>query len=307
MLGRRFVARSIRLRALLKRTRIIGAAGIAALLHGECAMATWIGDVEASFFYDNNVNRAQRESDILSDSALLVRATGGRYFQLTDRTSLSLTASASREEHHRYSGLSNFGIGPAFALRTKLGVGTAAPWLRLSGSVLRLEYDNDLRTGWHSTAVVGAGQRVTERLDLRAELRYENRNADRTGPGVRGISGAAFDVEGVSAALAGTFAITGETLLTFGYTHRVGEVVSSTRRNSAIFAVSKAITPDPVFGPDFVAYTLDARSKIIDLGLSHALGARTSANVFFTRNLTYGDGGNNYYSSAIGISVLHAF
>jgi hypothetical protein len=49
------------------------------------------------------------------------------------------------------------------------------------------------------TLAAGAGKRFTERLDLRIELQFERRTADRKQAVVRGISGAAFDLDGWSA------------------------------------------------------------------------------------------------------------
>ena len=158
------------------------------------ARAEWFADAGTAFFHDDNVSRAQRGSDIRSDHALVVHASGGYYMQLTDRTGATLAATVRREQFSHYPGLSHVGVGPSASVRTKLGLGPAAPWARLEASALRLEYDNDVRTGWLFGLAGAAGMRVHERLDVRAELRLERRNADREQQIVRAISGAAFDL-----------------------------------------------------------------------------------------------------------------
>ena len=118
---------------------------------------------------------------------------------------------------------------------------------------------------------------------------------------------AAFDLDSVSLSLGADYMLTPATLISLGYTHRKGDVVSSTRRNRQIFVVSEAIAPDPAFGPGVIAYRLDARSHIFELGLSHAIGSRLSANLGVARSLTYGRGGNDYYGSRVSASLLYSF
>ena len=271
------------------------------------ARAEWIADAEAAYVFDDNVSRAQRESDIRSDAAFLLRTGGGYYFQLTDRTGATVGANLQRSHHVRYSGLSSTGIGPYASVRAKLGLGPDAPWVRLSASALRQEFDNDIRTGWLFSIAGAAGVRVNERVELRTELRLERSRADRTQAIVPGISGAAYDLDSASVSFGGDFMLSRDAVISLGYTYRTGDVVSSTRRNRAIFTASSAIAPDPAFGPDIIAYRLDAQSHVFDVRLSHALGNRASVNVGFGRSLTYGDGGNNYYSSNVNASLLYTF
>jgi hypothetical protein len=271
------------------------------------AQAEWFGAAETALTFDDNVSRAQRESDIRSDTSLLLRATGGYHHQLDGKTGVSLSLRAEREWFFRYEDLSAVRAGPMVAVRTKLGTGAQAPWLRLSTSALRLEHDDDLRTGWLFEIAAAGGARLTERLGLHAEARLEKRRADDSEPVSRRISGAVFDIDGWSASVGGDYALSRATLVSFSYSYRKGDVVSSTRRNAAIFAASDAIARDPAFGPDVIAYRLHARSHVLDLGVSHALSERTSINVALGRSFTYGEGGNDYYGNRASVSLLFDF
>jgi hypothetical protein len=156
--------------------------------------------------------------------------------------------------------------------------------------------------------VAGAvGMRVSERIELRTELRLERSRADRTQALVPGISGAAYDLDSASVSFGGSYMLNRDSVVSLGYTYRTGDVVSSTRRNRTIFTESSAIAPDPAFGPDIIAYKLDAESHVFDARLSHALGNRASVNVGVGRSLTYGNGGNHYYSSNVSASLLYNF
>ena len=167
--------------------------------------------------------------------------------------------------------------------------------------------DNDVRTGWLYSVAAAIGVRIDERIDVRAEARFERSRADRAQPLVRGISGAAYDLDSAALSLVADYMLTRATVVSFGYTYRNGDVVSSTRRNRAIFGVSDAIARDPAFGPDIVAYRLDAHSHVVEARVSHALGERTSANIGVGRSFTYGDGGNNYYGTSVTASLLYNF
>jgi hypothetical protein len=296
--------------AIVSKAASFAAAALAmsALLGASQARAEWIADAEAAYVFDDNVSNAQLERDVRSDAAFLVRASGGYYFQLSDRTGATLNATLVREEHVRYSGLSHTGFGPSASIRTKLGVGVDAPWVRLSASALRREFDDgDLRTGWLFAVAAAAGVRVQERVGLRAEARLERQLADRKEPLSERFSGAAFDLDSATLSLAADYTVSRATTVSVGYSYRSGDIVSSTLRNAAIFSASEAIARDPAFGPDVIAYRLNANSHVFDLRLSHALGKRMSVNFGFGRALSYGDGGNNYYRSSVTTSLLYDF
>lgn len=277
------------------------------LLGSVHAQAEWFGSAATAVTFDDNVSRAQRSSDIRSDHSFLLHAVGGYHHQLDGNSGISLSMQAEREWFVHYEDLSAVRVGPAVALRTKLGLGPQAPWLRLSASALRLEHDDDLRRGWLFEIAAAGGARLTERLALFGEARMEKRRADHSEPVVRNISGAVFDIDGYSASVGGDYALSRATAVSLSYSYRVGDVVSSTRRNAAIFGASDAIARDPAFGPDVIAYRLRARSHVLDLRVSHALGERTSINLSMARSFTYGNGGNDYYGNRVTASLLVDF
>ena len=96
------------------------------------ARAEWFADAGTAFFHDDNVSRAQRGSDIRSDHALVVHASGGYYMQLTDRTGATLAATVRREQFSHYPGLSHVGVGPPCGGRSRqqFGVGLVENPLR---------------------------------------------------------------------------------------------------------------------------------------------------------------------------------
>jgi len=270
------------------------------------ATADLIADLEAGLLHDSNLNNAELKQDIRSDTALTASLSAGQFIQLDENHSLTVTADLKSEVYHRYSGMSNLSAGGTLALRRKFGIGAAAPWLRLSASAARLEFKNDVRDGWLYRAALAGGKRLAERWDLQAGYSIERRTGDHaTASG--SLPGNVFDLKNQSLTFDVRYSLSEKTLLFAGYTWRDGDVVSTSAPNAKIFRGSTAITPDPVFGANARAYKLDATSHIANVGVSQALGSRSSLNVSYQRQITHGDGDNNYYKNIFAATYSHSF
>jgi hypothetical protein len=68
---------------------------------------------------------------------------------------------------------------------------------------------------------------------------------------------------------------------------------------------SSALTPDPAFGSDYIAYRLSgATTWDFIAGMSLALSDYSSANLAVGRALTYASGGIEYQSTQINASII---
>jgi hypothetical protein len=88
---------------------------------------------------------------------------------------------------------------------------------------------------------------------------------------------------------------------------RDGEVVSTTRRNAAIFAGSKALAADPPFGRDFFAYKIDATVHLLSAGLSVALGPHASVSVGHEHWIGQAHGGLDYKNDIVRLGFPYRF
>jgi hypothetical protein len=276
------------------------------LLHVRPAGADWIADVEAGLVYEDNVNLADRERDTLSDTALGASLSAGGLAHVTDSSVVSLTGDVIGAGYTRFTGLSNLYLGATAAFRTRFGLGPAAPWVRVAGSAARLEYREDVRDGWRYRAVAGAGTRFGERWDVRVEYAFDHRTADHE-LAVTRLPGDVFDQTSHTIS-ARVDHLHSRALVAFaGYALRLGDVASTTPRNPALFGVSSAVTPDPAFGPDAVAYKIDATTHILSVGLSFALGEQASFNLGYERQIGLGDGGIDYHNNVFRASFLYSY
>ena len=271
------------------------------------AAADWIADVDAGVIYDNNLNNAELERDIRSDSALTASLSVGQVLQLDTDHSLAVTADLKSELYKHHSGMNNLTAGATLSLRRKLGLGAAAPWLRVSASGARLQFDESLRDGWLYRAGAAAGKRFAERWDVQVAYGFEKRTADNARPVIAALPGNVFDLRSHSLSLDLRYSASDTILLFAGYSWRNGDVVSTSVPNAKIFRASTALARDPVFPVGNFAYTLDAISHHAVVGVSVALNSHSSVNLSYARQITYGAGDNNYYKSLFAASYSYSF
>jgi hypothetical protein len=217
-----------------------------------------------------------------------------------------LRAEARGAGYDEYSGLDRVAVGASISLQRKAGLGLTAPRFGLQAAWLAEDYSEPVRDGDTLLVSLSAGKRFDERLAASLVAAYDRR-AQRDGfPSVPGIPGRPFSLQGRSLAAEASYAL-GESALVFGaLALRHGDVVSSTRRNFAIFRASTDIAPDPAFGPDFIAYRLTgARTRTWSLGLSWALGARASLNAAIARDATRVSGGLDYDGSLYSVALVY--
>ena len=282
--------------------------GLALVLCAAQALAAPLDDFGVELVYDDNLTRAQLGRDIKGDLALAVSTSGGPRLQLTDHDSLALKGTLAGTKYRHYDGLDNINAGLALGYRHKFGLGPYVPQFALTGSATRLEYDNRLRDGWLYAAEAEASKRVSDRLALRAFVRSERREADempeRVVPFIRAN---VFDLRSRSAGIGAEFACSPRYLVSLGYAWHRGDIVSTTQRNLPIFLASSAIAPDPVFGDNTYAYTMQARTRVVSIGLSREVGRQASVSLGYEYRDSRADGGIDYSGNLFRATYLYGF
>lgn len=265
------------------------------------ARAEWLIDADAGALFDSNVNNGYEQRDIRADGALTFNGAGSYLATLSGSDSITLSADARSEVYHRFHGLNVIGGGGTAVYRHKFGLGSEAPWIRLSAAVAADDYRSDLRDGDRIALVAELGRRLSTTFDAAFGLTYERRYAKNDEPVVPGISGAVFDLRGQSVYARAGYAIDDRLLVGAEFTLRRGDVVASTRPDLAIFRASEAIAADPTFGPDFFAYRLRGTTATVELTASWALDDRSSLNAAYIDERTDSAGGIVYRSHSANI------
>ena len=261
-------------------------------------------DAQAAVSHDSNLPRALSRADILSDSALNLAMSGSYYFAPGGRDVATLAVDAHASQFRQFHGMSNAALGGTASWRRKLGLGAFVPWARVSGSFAHETYGESIRNGNRAGVTIEAGKRLSERLELAGGGGFDRYRADRVVQVVPGLSGDAFSLKGRSLFGRADYALS-ESWLGFARVGaRRGDVTASTRRDPEIFEYSSAVTPDPAFGPDYIAYRLTGTTWDFSAGVSFATTDRSSLNFTVTRALTYGAGGLDYQSTLFNAGFI---
>jgi len=272
------------------------------------AGAEGIVSAEAAVSHDNNLSRALSAGDIVSDTASNLAASGGFYFALGERDAVTMTADLGVSEFRRFNGMNNVALGGTASWSRKFGLGASAPWTKVSASFAREQYGESIRDGTRSNFTLRAGQRLSERLELSGGGSFERYRADNVVNVVPGLSGDAFSLQGRSLFARADYALNDRWIGFARVAARRGDVTASTRRDPEIFEYSNAVTRDPAFGSDYIAYRLSGTTTWNFLaGASLALGDHSSANLAVTRALTYASGGIEYQSTQVNASFIVSY
>jgi hypothetical protein len=221
---------------------------------------------------------------------------------------VGVTGEAKGESYDRYTGLNNISLGATFALRKKWALGPFAPWTGLSLSSAHLNYANNIRNGWRHQLAIRGGDRVLERLNVRAEYMYERRTANTLAPDQPGISGDTFSQKNHSVTINTDYTLDDSIFLTGGILLRRGDVVATASETANMIASAEAISADLVFGnPHLYAYKLKGSTRGVDLGLNIAMARKHVLRASISRFLTHATGDNDYAKTVQMVSWNYNF
>jgi hypothetical protein len=201
--------------------------------------------------------------------------------------------------------MNSVALGGTASWGRKFGLGAFVPWTKVSASFAGEQYGESIRNGLRSNFMLRVGQRLSERLELSGGGSFERYRADDVVNVVPGLSGDAFSLLGRSVFARADYALNERWAGFAGVAARRGDVTASTRLNREIFEYSNAVTLDPAFGSDYIAYRLSGTTTWDFIaGASLALGDYSSANLAVARAITYASGGLEYQSTRINASII---
>jgi hypothetical protein len=261
------------------------------------ARSDWILAASAALNHDNNVGNAESTASMVADSHAEANASLLRQIPFGAGFSLTAGGDLTGQLYDHLSGLNNASIDGMLALKKKWGLGAFAPWSRVGVSVGRVEYDDRYRDATLYSAAVEAGKRLDDRWNLWAKYAFELRSAAPAESDIYGVSSDVFSQHGQSFKVGVQYSLSERISLSFGFLWRYGDVISTTQPGADIFANSKAVAPDPTFGPDAYAYRLAGTTFGGRLGLEYSLTAHSLIGFGFQRLDTHARGGNNYGDS----------
>ena len=271
------------------------------------ARSDWILAGSAALNHDNNVGNAENYPSVVADSRAEAKVSLLQQIPLDDGFNFAAGGDLSGERYDHLSGLNNAAVEGMLSLKKKWGLGAFAPWSRAGISVGRVDYDDGYRDATLYAASLEAGKRLDERWNLWAKYVFEVRRAAAGESEIYGVSSDAFSQRARSFGLGVQYSLSERLSLNLGSLLRHGDVISTTQPGAAIYANSKAVAPDPTFGPGAYAYRLDGTTFGGRLGLEYSLGAHNLIGVSFQRLDTHAQGGNNYGNSMPELTWSYQF
>lgn len=260
---------------------LLGVFSISASTLSHAEWVEWVLDPTVELRNDSNINLSAFSADEESDTTLRLALEGGRYYQISDRSRLRLTANLEAQNYDEFDLLNSVAISGKIAVIHKLGLGKKAGWISPHLTFGYNDVKDDIRSGNFSDLGITAGKRLSDRFDMSASLVYSKAKGKEGPQIVPTISSDVFDQDHWTASLQGNFLITNRLLLLAAIKHFDGDFVSACTVGNVGTVLAKekveAITADAVFGG--CVYRLNGDGNSASLDLSYATGRHSSLNI----------------------------
>jgi hypothetical protein len=229
-------------------------------------------DSEIAYTNDDNVTRAQRDSDILNDQFVSVSA-GLTYVGWLNMNHRVIYRGFLRAEiYDKYDGLSNNTAGVNLNYQYRAAGTITAPTYGAFIKAAIAEYDSDLRDSNLYSAGVSWRKPFSDRITFTTILAGNVRDSDST----------VFDTKEVSLLANVDYLIGSRWTLYLTLNYLDGDVVSTAVPGLAVVNAAEAINADDAFGgaaANRFAYRLDAQTNVVTLGTNISFGEQHSLDV----------------------------
>ncbi len=214
--------------------------------------------------HDDNVSRANRSTEQLSDSAYNINF-GKRLLNVSlgEHSRLLANAFAGGEKFRRYSGLDRVFAGADAEYQYRTSGSFGAPTFGVFGNFTAEQYESNLRDGHRFSGGVSVSKPLTDRISLFGALSRNWRYA----------KSAVFDAKDYSARLNLDYALTAQSTLYLTGEYRYGDIFSSGRSSLENIDIADVLVRDDVFTREqFFNYRFEGRTILLTVGYSLPLG-----------------------------------
>jgi hypothetical protein len=257
-------------------------------------------DVSVGYTYDDNVTRADLDSDIESDSILSIDASAAYKLPFNEISYFSLKGSLAVNQYLDFTKLSNtrLGIHGSYHLRPSSGYTAARYFARLTFESRM--YDSDQRDGSATEIELGLGKRLTDLVSLRAGYIKEDVDADHI----------VFEAENDRLYVDVDFRTSRENTVyvTLGYLD--GDLVTTAPVRPQLQAEYTYWVVDDAFtdlNPQRWAYRLTGSAMSLRLGDNFSLGSNQAIDGSIFYYDAESDGSSSYTGLIYNVNYLYRF
>ncbi len=291
----------------------VAAVGMAlAAMLAPSAYANNFLDLTVGVHSDDNVTRGFLSSDIHQDQSAELALSGGKLFQLTPANSVTAIGSVTTTRFAELSGLHSNSLSLGGTYQYKFGLGAYAPVM--VGALIWTHHDSHSQTRDREVAEleISYGKRLSALWNLTAGVTYEVSKGihdARRHASIYSTRNDIYDFNQGSVFAGADYTLNNYAVVSASYTFGDGYVVSSALApNPGLGSISRALTADhavrPPVGRKQVAYTLPARTHLVEVNYSHPVGRDSSVNVGISRQIVKARQGVDYTNNRISLRFI---
>jgi hypothetical protein len=241
----------------------------AALLACVSARAVPI-DVEAAYTFDDNVTRAQRDSDIFDDKFLSLQV-GTSFLQWLNQNNRLIYRGFLRGEFYdEFDKLSNATAGVSATYQYRASGAFTSPTYGAFVKVSITEYDkSELRDSDLLNVGVSFRKPFTDRIVYSAILSFNKRDSEST----------VFDTSEISLLQNIDYALGERWTMYLTHNYLDGDITSTAVPWLKIVNIADAINADDAFDSGRFAYRLDAKTHVVTVGTNFRVNERNSLDL----------------------------
>jgi hypothetical protein len=256
-------------------------------------------DVETAINVDNNITRAERESDILDDRFLSIQLATSYLQWLNQNHRLIYRGFARGEFYDKYDKLSNVTAGVGATYQYRASGAFTEPTYGAFARVSIAEYKSDLRDSNLYTVGVSFRKPLTDRITYAAQLSYNKRDSDST----------VFDTAEASLLQNLDYALGENWTMYFTHNYLAGDVVSTAIPYLKVVNAAETINADDAFERGRFAYRIDARTHVVTLGTNFRINEQNSLDlsVRWVQSTATEDKDITYERWIVGLAYLTRF
>lgn len=262
-----------------------------------------MGNVEQAgdlaYVFNDNISNAISDTDIFSDHFLSGNYTITKLWLPGIGQTFVLGGNLGFERYNDSTGLDRVSYGTSLDYTRRLGLGAYAPRVGFSLQADRRNFRVNMRDGWLYRASVETEKRFTPDIRASLTLTRERRtaNAEDATPYYTLAGGDVFNQQNNELSAYIDYTFINNSVASFRYTYRDGEINASTHPGSAFFRFSDQIALDYELCrscDEYVAYLIDASSHAMVLDWNWALGRDASVSASYERRIAHAAGNNTY-------------
>ena len=271
-------------------------------------------DLIVSGGYEDNVSRGFLDRDVHSSAFHHTRLSGGKLFQPSINTSLTVSASGSYQGFLDQSGFDVAGLSAGINIQQKLGMGAYTPRLLLSVSGALEDSQGAQRDRALYAIDVGYFQRLTAGLSINLGL------LDQTSRGTDelpvdfdqlpyGSTRPTDPMDYSNTIIYGgiDYVFANGWQISLGYQDYNGYIISSAVPPVQLYRYTKAVALDPAFDNLHLMYLMDVTADMWSSGVSIPLTGRTAIDLNYSWQTFSAEYVGDYDNSQVSISLVHQF